>query len=156
MVQCIFDRVIKNDCSPGTVDSTRGRIYSVIKKLKANGSCGPDGFLWLLFKNLSSCLAEPLSLMFSTLCLLGSFHKDWSMSLLNLYITINQGQTLQLENYRFISLTCVSCKLMERTAVSCIFGHLFVDPVWHVIALVNIMRSTLNEHLISCLLLIVY
>jgi len=80
--------------------------YTVIKKLKANGSGGPDGFLLLLFKNLASYLSEPLSLMFTCFMFIGQIpqgrkhalvtpvYKNWSPS--------------NVANNRFLSLTCVS------------------------------------------------
>jgi len=76
MVQCIFVRVIKNDSSLGTVDSTRGRIYSVIKKLKANGFSGPDGFLLLLFNNRASSLFEYVSPMFKLFLFIGQIPRE--------------------------------------------------------------------------------
>jgi len=39
-----FDRVVEDDCNLDSIDFTSGRIYSVIRQLKASGAAGPDGF----------------------------------------------------------------------------------------------------------------
>ena len=43
-----------------SIEFTPCKIHAAIKKLKAGGASGPDGFLPLLFKKVAVCIAEPL------------------------------------------------------------------------------------------------
>jgi len=117
-----FDRVVEDDCNLDSIDFTPGRIYSVIRKLKASGAAGPDGFPPLLFKNLAGSLAEPLSLMFSSFMSIGQVPQEWKHA----FVTpvYKSGSPSSVANYRPISLTCVACKLMENIVVANVFSYL--------------------------------
>jgi len=46
-------------------------VQKAIKKLKSNTTSGPDHLPQKMFKNISGCLAEPLSLMFTSFMSVG-------------------------------------------------------------------------------------
>jgi len=52
------------------------RVQNAIKKLKSNTASGPDDLPPILFKRLSSCLAKPLSLMFTSFLSVGEVSSD--------------------------------------------------------------------------------
>ena len=108
-----FDQVVQNDCNLDSVDFTPGRMYSVIRKLKASGASGPNGFPSLLYKNLAGCLTEPLSLMFTSFMSIGQVPQEWKHAIVT--PVYKSGSPSSVANYRAISHTCVACKLMKNT-----------------------------------------
>jgi len=54
-----------------TVVFSAGNVMHAMRKLKPNLCSGPDGLPPLLIKRLSNCLAEPLSLIFTSFMSVG-------------------------------------------------------------------------------------
>ena len=59
-----------------SVTFSASRVQKAIKKLKSNTASGPDDLPPILFKCLSSCLAEPLSLIFTSFLSVGEVPSD--------------------------------------------------------------------------------
>ena len=74
----IFNRSVPEGVDLDFVKFTPGKVHSAIKKLRTNGSCGPDGHPPLLFKRIIDSVAEPLSLIFTLLMSVGKVPMDWS------------------------------------------------------------------------------
>jgi len=110
-----FDRSVPEDVNLDFVEFTPGKVHSAIKKLKANGSCGPDGYPPLLFKRIIDCVAAPLSLVFTSLMSVGKVPLELSHAIVTpIY---KNGASSSVSNYRPISLTCVACRVMKRVIV---------------------------------------
>ena len=87
-------------------------VTKAMKKLKPNQASGPDSLPPQLFKRVGRCLAEPLSVMFSSFFSVHQVPNVWSKAVVT---PIFKGSdSCNASNYRPISLTCVECKLMER------------------------------------------
>jgi hypothetical protein len=117
-----FSHRVPNDAKLESVDFTPESVYAAITKLKAGGSCGPDGFPPLLFKNLAGSLIEPLSLLFKSFMSVGKIPSAWSHAVVT--PVYKSGPASSVSNYRPISLTCVACKLMERVVNSSMLAYL--------------------------------
>jgi len=72
-----------------------------MRKLKNSTSCGPDGLPPVMFRNLTGSLAGPLSILFKG------------------------GLASEPSNYHPISLTSVTCKIMERVIVQHLLSYLY-------------------------------
>jgi Reverse transcriptase (RNA-dependent DNA polymerase) len=104
---------------------TEDQVLRVLKKPKPSRSSGPDGFPSLLFKKLSSALAEPLSLLYSSFMSVGQMPSSWAHAIVTpIY---KGGSASELSNYRPLSLTSVACKIMERIVVSDLLDYLRVS-----------------------------
>jgi len=85
--------------------------YAVERKLKIKSSAGPDGLQALLLKNLAHELAQPLCALFATSLDLSSLPDIWRVALVS--PVFKNGLSSDICNYRPISLTCITCKIME-------------------------------------------
>lgn len=93
------------------ISFTVAQVTNKIKRLKSSPSEGPDGFSATLFKRLGEAVALPLAILFNKSMLTGSVPKDWRRG--NICPIFKGGDSRQAKNYRPISLTSVSSKLME-------------------------------------------
>ena len=93
-------------------------IEEIINKLDSNSSMGGDGVHPRLLRSLSSILSTPLSIIFNSTLDEGSLPVEWVSSVVvPIYKNSSRNNPL---NYRPVSLTSVTCKVMERAIV----GHL--------------------------------
>ena len=76
-----FERSVPDSVAIDSVEFTPEKVRTEIRKLKASGSCGPDGYPPLLFKRTADCIAEPLSLMFTSLMSVSKIPVEWSHSI---------------------------------------------------------------------------
>ena len=91
-------------------------IEDIIGKLDGNSSMGGDGIHPRLLKNLSSVLSTPLSIIFNSTSEEGLLPVEWVSSVV-VPIYKNSSRCNPL-NYRPVSLTSVTCKVMEKAVVS--------------------------------------
>ena len=88
-----------------------------------NGSCGPDGLPPLLYKSLAQCISEPLALMFDSFMSVGRIPDEWRRAVVTpIY---KGGLAADVSNYRPISLTCVTCKIMEKVIIRRMLCYLY-------------------------------
>ena len=106
----VFDRVVPDDAKLESVDFTVENVFAAIKKLKAGGSSGPDGFPPVLFKKLAGIVAEPLSLIFNSFMSVGKIPREWAHAIVT--PVYKSGSASSVSNYRPISLTPVACKII--------------------------------------------
>ena len=64
---------------------------------------------------MAVCIAEPLSLIFTSLMSVGKIPSEWSRAIVT--PVYKGGSASSVSNYRPISLTCVASKIMERVMV---------------------------------------
>jgi len=86
-------------------------VASKINKLKTNSSAGPDDLPPIFFKSLVKVLAGPLAMLFNSLLSIGGVPSQWRTALVT--PIFKKGSSSDVNNYRPISLTCLSCKLLE-------------------------------------------
>jgi hypothetical protein len=111
-----------DDMSIDTIDFTSIKIASVMKKMQAKKTPGPDGFPPCLYKRLIPGLAEPLSLIFTSFISTGSMPSEWRHA--TVIPIFKKGNAADLINYRPISLTSAACKIIERVIYADIVAYL--------------------------------
>jgi len=72
-----ISRALPEDVKLDDVRFTKDAVLNTIKHIKPKPACGPDGFLPLILKKLTLCLAEPLWLICSSLMSVGQVPADW-------------------------------------------------------------------------------
>jgi hypothetical protein len=77
------------------------KVIHAMRKLKPNLSNGPDGFPPLLFVQLSNCLAEPLSLIFTSFIYVTKIPDEWRRAVVT--PVYKSGRAGDVSNYRPIS-----------------------------------------------------
>ena len=97
-------------------------VEKLLAGIKTNKAAGPDKIPCRILQELAPELAPILTAIFIQSLTTGQLPSQWSTA----YVSpvFKKGQTCSPENYRPISLTCVSCKLMEHILCSHIRAHL--------------------------------
>ena len=87
-------------------------VYFLLKTMNANKALGPDGIHGKILKNCATSLAYPLSLIFNTSFKTGAIPSEWKVA--NVVPVFKKGSKASVENYRPISLTCLTAKIFEK------------------------------------------
>ena len=110
------------------IDFNVARVRDIISKLDSNKAQGPDNIHGLIFKKCSHVLAKPLSLIFTVIYNTGMLPEEWKLS--NAIPVFKKGDKKNVQNYRPISLTCITAKVMEHVMYDellCRTQHLIDD-----------------------------
>ena len=97
-------------------------VEKLLKDLKSHKAAGPDAIPNILLKTCSKTLAAPLSQIFQKSLDSGKLPQDWLSA--NISSAFKKGDRHSPENYRPISLTSVSCKLLEHIICKHVMNHL--------------------------------
>jgi hypothetical protein len=89
--------------------SVRG-VKDKIRKLKVDGAAGPDGMGPLLLKKVIDEIVPPLATIMKKSLKEGAVPEDWRTA--NVTPIFKKGQKADPGNYRPVSLTSVSCRMM--------------------------------------------
>jgi hypothetical protein len=91
---------------------TQSEICNSIKTLNSKSAAGPDHIPAILLKNLALAISKPLALIFHSSFESGNLPHVWKTAIVS--PIPKKKCNLSLPNsYRPISLTCITCKLME-------------------------------------------
>lgn len=93
-------------------------VYQVLSKLDSHKAPGVDGLPTFILKECSTELSPSLCCLFNLSLSSGRLPQEWKNSLV--VPVYKKGKKEDVENYRPISLLCVTSKVLER----CIFNHL--------------------------------
>jgi len=104
-------------------------VMSSIDRLKNNCSSGPDGFPPVMYRRLKQCLSVPLTLMYNQFLSVGYVPLEWRTA--HIVPVHKKGTTGDVNNYRPISLTCVSSKILERIVANRILDYLVSNNILH-------------------------
>ena len=104
------------------VKFTPESILEVLNKLKPSLSVGPDGLCAYFIKKLKYTLCLPLSIIFEVSYRTGKLPSLWKKA--TIVPVFKKGLSHSVENYRPVSLCCVSCKLMESVINTALVKHL--------------------------------
>nr|CAD2206098.1 unnamed protein product [Meloidogyne enterolobii] len=104
------------------IDVTSIEVYEILKALPSKNSASPDGINYLMLKNISIILAPYLSELFRASLDEGIIPDIWKKSLV--IPSFKKGEKSNPLNYRPISLTCCSCRIMEKILVKNIINFL--------------------------------
>lgn len=86
-------------------------VFDELHKLKTNKSAGPDGIFPRVLKELSEIIYKPLARIFRQSLKTGEIPEDWKQG--NIIPIYKKGDRTDPGNYRPVSLTCITCKIME-------------------------------------------
>ena len=91
-------------------------VMKQLKSLNPYKSCGPDNLSPMILKELADILAGPLTTLFQTSLNSARVPDDWKQAVV--CPLFKKGEKYEPANYRPISLTCVTCKVMEHIIAS--------------------------------------
>ncbi len=97
-------------------------VYELLKKLNPKKAVGPDNISTRILKENAEELAPVLQHIFQQSLDSGIVPKDWQ----NANVTAifkNKGQRTEPVNYRPVSLTCITCKVLEHIIFSSVMKH---------------------------------
>ena len=104
--------------------TTKG-VKSLLQKLNPKKAIGPDLVPTRILKDYADDIAPILQLIYQQSLDTGVVPDDWKMA--NVAAIFKKGDRQIASNYRPVSLTCVSCKILEHIVFHSIMNH--VD--WH-------------------------
>ena len=119
-------------CQGPLLSSINVNVEEVKKKLdnlKIHSAGGPDKLGPRVLKELDNEVALPLSLIFNKSLLRGEVPPDWRCA--NVTPVFKKGSRSSAENYRPISLTSITCKILESLIADGIIDHLSNQNLIH-------------------------
>jgi hypothetical protein len=105
-----------------TVNISARKVKEKIRKLREYAASGPDNIGPLLLKKLAYELAEPLARVMRQPLEEGLVPEDWRTA--NVTPVFKKGAKMDPGDYRPVSLTSISCQLMEGIVKDDIVAHL--------------------------------
>ena len=97
-------------------------VLKALMKTNISKSCGPDELHPRMLKELAVELASPMTKQFNQSLFLGEVPEEWEMA--NVSPIFKKGHRKVAANYRPVSLTSISCKIMEAAVRETILTHL--------------------------------
>ncbi|GAB0182151.1 mitochondrial enolase superfamily member 1 [Grus japonensis] len=102
-------------------------VSDLLHHLDTHKSMGPDGIHPRVLRELAEVFTKPLSIIYQQFWLTGEVPVDWRLA--NVMLIYNKGQNEDPGNYRPVSLTSVSGKVMEQIILSAITRHVQENQV---------------------------
>ncbi|PKU46912.1 rna-directed dna polymerase from mobile element jockey-like [Limosa lapponica baueri] len=93
-----------------------------LRRLDIHKSMGPDGIHPRVLRELAEVIAGPLSIIFERSWRTGEVPEDWRKA--NVIPVFKKGKKEDQGNYRPVSLTSISGKVMERLILGAISEHM--------------------------------
>ena len=87
-------------------------VEKLLKNLNSSKAAGPDNLPTQVLKNCAKQIAPILTIIFRRLVETGNLPSDWLSA--NIAGVFKKGDKNKAENYRPVSLTSVTCKLLEH------------------------------------------
>lgn len=100
-------------------------VANAIDRLPTNSSPGPDGISTKLLKSTKDISSKLLGALFQKSRFTGTLPENWKLA--HVIPIYKSGNRNSLTNYRLISLTCVSCKLLEHIIYSQTMKYLMTN-----------------------------
>jgi hypothetical protein len=110
-----------NKSIPPLIIAEKG-VEKLLKNINQSKAQGPDNISNTILKNCATQLAPGLSRLFQLSINTGKLPSDWLKA--NIAPVYKKGDVHLPENYRPVSLTCVTCKLLEHILCHHILAHL--------------------------------
>ena len=101
---------------------TENGVAKLLKNLKIHKASGPDGLSTRLLKELANELAPIFTALFQTSLSEGTLPSEWKKA--DVVPIYKKGAKNKAENYRPVSLTSVTCKLLEHIITSNMMRYL--------------------------------
>ena len=87
-------------------------VRNLLKNINSNKAPGPDGIHGKILKNCAVSIAYPLSIIFNISYNTGLIPNEWKLA--HIVPVHKKGTKASVENYRPISLTCLTMKIFEK------------------------------------------
>ena len=97
-------------------------VTKLLQNLNIHKASGPDNVNARILKELHSETAPILTFIFKRSFETGIVPDDWKKA--NVVPIFKKGERYKASNYRPVSLTCISCKVMEHIIASQVMKHL--------------------------------
>ena len=107
---CLNNR--SNNTSLSSIRITQELVEVELGKLNISKAAGPDNLHAKVLHELRKNISKPLSEIFNKSLAEGKLPPDWKSAILK--PLHKKGSKNQVSNYRPVSLTAISCKVMER------------------------------------------
>ena len=109
------------------IDFNTIKIRDILRNIDCNKAQGPDNIHGVILKTCANSLAQPLSILFKLIYNTGILPAEWKRA--NVVPVFKKGVKENIENYRPISLTCITSKVMERIMYDELFSRTqhFID-----------------------------
>ena len=105
---------------------TERMVSEQIRKLdNVTKSAGPDNINARVLKELHDVIIEPLTLLFNNSLNQGMVPQEWKKALVT--PIHKKGNKKLASNYRPVSLTSITCKMMEKIMYSFIIDHIYAN-----------------------------
>ncbi len=104
------------------IEITPEIVYKKLKALNVNKSYGPDELHPRVLKELAEVVCEPLAKIYTATLKTGIFPLIWRDA--NVTAIFKKGDKKEPGNYRPVSLTCITCKIMESIIRDGIIDHM--------------------------------
>ena len=104
-------------------------VYKILTNLKIHKATGPDNIPRRILKEAAKEIAPMLQLFFQASLDQGQLPKEWKTA--NVVPIFKKGEKSKAENYLPVSLTSVTCKMLEHIVCSSIMRHLDVHKILH-------------------------
>ncbi|GAB0179668.1 mitochondrial enolase superfamily member 1 [Grus japonensis] len=102
-------------------------VSDLLHHLNTHKSMGLDGIYPRVLRELVEVLTKPLAIIYQQSWLTRKVPIDWSLAdVMRIY---EKGQKEDLGNYRPVTLTSVSGKVMEQIILSAIMWHVQINQV---------------------------
>jgi len=101
---------------------TEHGVFKLLDNINPSKASGPDGIPGKLLKSLALEISPVLHFIFKQTLSTGVLPVDWTRA--NVAPIFKKGSKLQAVNYRPVSLTCITCKLLEHIICKHILDHL--------------------------------
>lgn len=105
-----------------SIELTVAEVAVALQTIDPNKACGPDNIPGTLLKNMANEIAPFLCEIFNMSLSTGSFPELWKRA--NISPVIKKDDPTLVENYRPISLLCITSKILERCVFKRYYSHL--------------------------------
>ena len=97
-------------------------VYNTLSKLPSKHSITPDGFSAIFLKNCAVAITLPYTILFEKSMMSGCIPDVWKKAII--CPVFKKGNRSSPKNYRPISITCISCKIMESVIAKSLTNYL--------------------------------
>ena len=112
-----------------SITVTSNGVLKALQRLNPSKAAGPDNIQSRILKTSAEEIAPVLASLYQQTLQQGDIPQDWRNA--NVIPIYKKGDRTQASNYRPVSLTSISCKIMEHIIASQVMDHLDSQNILH-------------------------